>query len=223
MPQSLVQIYLHVVFSTKLRQPFLNDKDFRKRTHAYLAGICRNLESPALIIGGVEDHVHFLCRFGKTIAVADFIRDVKRDSSKWVKEERADLAEFHWQLGYGAFSVSPAHVDALKHYIANQEEHHRQETFQDEFRRLCKNMDCRSTNGMCGTRRVVEPRWGSGHGGGVPVVEPRWGSGPSGCRTPSQGALPRPWALLSNRFAVRRWPGRRPHAHESFVVKPLRG
>jgi putative transposase len=138
MSQSLVQIYVHIVFSTKHRRPFLKDKEFRERTHAYLAGICKNIGCPALIVGGVEDHVHLLCRLGKRIAVADFIRDLKRDSSKWVKEERTDLSEFHWQSGYGAFSISPGHVEALKRYIANQEEHHRQETFQDEFRRLCE-------------------------------------------------------------------------------------
>ncbi len=138
MPQSLVQIYVHLVFSTKHRQPFLADNEFRDRTHRYLAGACTGLESPALVVGGVEDHVHILCRLGKTVAVADLIRDLKRESSKWVKVEKPELAEFHWQQGYGAFSISPSHVEALKKYIANQEEHHRKESFQDEFRRLCK-------------------------------------------------------------------------------------
>jgi len=138
MPQSLVQIYLHIVFSTKLRQPFLKDKEFRERTHAYLAGACKNMHCPALIVGGVEDHIHILCRFGKEIAVSDFNRDLKRESSKWVKEEQPALADFYWQAGYGAFSISPSHTEPVQRYIANQEEHHRQETFQDEFRRLCK-------------------------------------------------------------------------------------
>ena len=138
MGQSLVQIYVHIVFSTKRRKPFLDDRKFRDQAHGYLAGICKNLRSSALIVGGAEDHVHLLCRLSKTIDIADLIRDLKRDSSKWVKAEQPRLAEFHWQQGYGAFSVSPSHVDALKKYIANQEEHHRTESFQDEFRRLCK-------------------------------------------------------------------------------------
>jgi REP-associated tyrosine transposase len=138
MPQSLVQIYLHIVFSTKGRRPFLTDKPLRKNTHAYLAGTCRNLKCPALIIGGVEDHVHILCRFGKTIDVAELIREVKRSSSVWVKEQDHRLDDFHWQNGYGAFSVSPSHVPGLKEYIENQEEHHKTESFQDEFRRLCE-------------------------------------------------------------------------------------
>ena len=138
MPQSLTQIYLHIVFSTKDRRPFLTDKEFRGRTDAYLAGISRNLDCPSLIVGGVEDHVHILCRFDKTIEVATLLRELKRDSSKWIKTEQPRLAEFHWQAGYGAFSISPSHVDALKEYILKQEEHHRRESFQDEFRRLCK-------------------------------------------------------------------------------------
>jgi REP element-mobilizing transposase RayT len=138
MSQSLVQIYLHLVFSTKNRFPFLKDPEFRPRVHAYLAGICRNLDCPSLRTGGVEDHVHILCRFGKGIALKDLLRDLKRDSSIWVKVEEPRLREFHWQVGYGAFSVSPAHVEELIQYIANQDEHHRHETYQDELRRLCK-------------------------------------------------------------------------------------
>ena len=137
MPQSLVQIYVHIVYSTKHRQQLLQDSEPRERMHRYLAGICRNQGAPALIVGGVEDHVHLLCRLGKTMAVADLVRDLKRDSSKWVKTEQARLSGFHWQQGYGAFSISPAHVDALSRYIAGQESHHRRESFQDEFRRLC--------------------------------------------------------------------------------------
>jgi putative transposase len=138
MPQSLAQIYLHLVFSTKNRQPFLKDRDFRSRLQAYLVGICKNLHCPSLQIGGVEDHVHILCRFGKGIEVQNLLRDLKRDSSLWVKTQMPSLDEFHWQAGYGAFSVSPAHVEALIRYIANQEEHHRKVSYQHEFRRICK-------------------------------------------------------------------------------------
>jgi putative transposase len=138
MSQSLTQIYLHIVFSTKHREPFLAAKPLREQTHAYLAGICTNLESPALLVGGVADHVHLLCRLSKNLAVAVFLRELKRESSKWVKTQSSDLAHFHWQGGYGAFSISPAHVELVKGYIANQEEHHQRETFQDEFRRLCR-------------------------------------------------------------------------------------
>jgi REP element-mobilizing transposase RayT len=137
MGQSLVQIYVHIIFSTKDRRRFLADDDLRERTHDYLAGICRNQDSPAIIVGGAEDHVHILCRLGKQTANSELVRELKRDSSSWIKTQRGDFGEFHWQKGYGAFSVSPSHVDDLKAYIAKQMEHHCRESFQEEFRRVC--------------------------------------------------------------------------------------
>ncbi len=116
--------------------PFLKDQRLQGETHAYLAGICRNLDSPSLIIGGVEDHVHVLCFMSRTRTIADLVRDLKKDSSKWIKTKDGVSNDFRWQEGYGAFSISPSHVGALKEYIANQEAHHRRETFQDEYRRL---------------------------------------------------------------------------------------
>jgi REP-associated tyrosine transposase len=137
MPQSLAQVYLHLVFSTKNRAAFLSDKSVREQLHAYLAGTCDNLESPSLKVGGMEDHVHILCRFGRKMSIADSVRELKRESSKWMTREHC-LVNFEWQAGYGAFSVNPSHADALISYIGNQEEHHRQESFQDEFRRLLR-------------------------------------------------------------------------------------
>ena len=136
MSQSLAQIYVHIVYSTKDRRPFLHDQSIRDELHRYLGGTCNNLDCPVLCVGGVADHVHILCRLGRTIAIADLVKELKRDSSKWLKEKSPDLADFYWQNGYGAFSISPGHVEALRAYIARQEEHHRTESFQDEFRRL---------------------------------------------------------------------------------------
>jgi REP element-mobilizing transposase RayT len=136
MSQSLVKVYLHLVFSTKHREPYLNNPTLRQETHAYLAGACKNMGSPSLLVGGVADHVHVLCYLSKIQSVSDLIKELKRESSKWAKTK--GLNSFYWQNGYGAFSISPSHVDALKRYIAKQEEHHRTESFQDEFRRLLK-------------------------------------------------------------------------------------
>jgi REP element-mobilizing transposase RayT len=136
MPQSLAQVYLHLVFSTKNRIPAL--RGIEEKMHAYLVGACNNLESPSLIIGGVEDHVHILCRQSKNIALKDLVGEVKRESSKWIKTQGQTYQGFYWQSGYGAFSVSPSHVVAVKTYIGQQREHHAQVTFQDEFRRICK-------------------------------------------------------------------------------------
>jgi len=138
MPQSLAQVYLHIVFSTKDRTPWLSDRAIRNELHHYLGGTSNNLGCPVIRVGGVEDHIHLLCRFGRSITIADFVRDLKRESSKWLKTKSLALADFHWQNGYGSFSVSPSHVPALTTYIDNQEEHHRTESFQDEYRRVLK-------------------------------------------------------------------------------------
>jgi putative transposase len=136
MSQSFAQIYLHIVFSTKHRHPFLHDRKIRDEIHHGLGGECNKLQSPVLRVGGVADHVHILCRFSVIFALKDFLKELKRESSQWIKTKSPDLTDFYWQNGYGAFSVSPSHVEDLCAYIDNQEEHHRKETFQDAFRRL---------------------------------------------------------------------------------------
>jgi REP element-mobilizing transposase RayT len=156
MPQSLCQIYVHIVFSTKERARYLQNTDLRQRLHAYLAGTCKNLECPAITVGGVEDHVHILCRLGKTICISDLIRELKRESSKWMKDQSPDLASFYWQSGYGAFSISPAHVEAVREYIVNQEEHHKKISFQDEFRRLLAKYSVAYDEQYVGTRLVTQ-------------------------------------------------------------------
>ncbi|MBN1515172.1 transposase [Candidatus Sumerlaeota bacterium] len=138
MPQSLVQNYQHIVFSTKNRAAFLSDSGIRQEMHAYLGGACRDSDSPSLAVGGVADHVHILCRLSKHLAIVNFIRDIKRESSKWIKTKDSTYQAFQWQNGYGAFSVSPSHVPDLIRYIGEQEAHHHRESFQDEFRRLLK-------------------------------------------------------------------------------------
>ena len=137
MPQSLTQLYVHIVFSTKSRRPFLQDANLRVHMHAYLTGICERQDCPSIATGGAVDHVHILLRLSKNVAVADLIRELKRSSSIWIKDEAPSISDFHWQSGYGAFSVSPSHLKSLSHYIEGQEEHHHKESFQEEFRRLC--------------------------------------------------------------------------------------
>jgi putative transposase len=138
MPQALAQVYLHIIFSTKNRQPLLHDPGIREEMHKYLAGTCNNLDCPTLQVGGIADHVHLLCRFGRSISIKDLIKGLKIESSKWVKGKAAELQDFYWQNGYGVFSVSPGHVEPLREYIRNQETHHKTESFQDEFRRLLR-------------------------------------------------------------------------------------
>jgi REP element-mobilizing transposase RayT len=138
MSQSLSQTWVHIIFSTKDRKPFLYEKEMRERVFAYLGGVCRDLESAAVNIGGVADHVHILCSQSKNIAQKDLLRHLKQGSSKWIKQEWPHLSNFYWQGGYGAFSVSPSHVDLVRDYIARQEEHHQSVGFQDEYRTILK-------------------------------------------------------------------------------------
>jgi putative transposase len=139
MPQSLAAVYLHAVFSTKERHRFLREPSLRIEMHAYLGGISKRLNCPAIITGGTDDHIHQLIRFSRTITQAEWIKEVKRASSLWIKQRESRLGYFAWQAGYGMFSVSPADLDVVRQYIASQEEHHRKVAFQDEFRFLLKH------------------------------------------------------------------------------------
>lgn len=136
MPQSLSQIYIHLVFSTKNHQPFIDDQ-IAPELHAYMAKILYDeCSSPAKIIGGIEDHVHILLNLSRTCTVAHLVEMVKKRSSKWIKTKDVRFRDFQWQTGYGAFSVSSSGIDAVTKYIANQREHHRKSSFKDEFRGL---------------------------------------------------------------------------------------
>ncbi len=141
MPQSLSAVYIHLVFSTKERRAFLRDKTTRDTLHAYLGGISKQLECPPIRIGGIEDHVHVLAHFGRTITQAEWIKELKRVSNLWLKEQGREWADFQWQGGYAAFSVSQSNLEQVKEYIARQEEHHRKATFQDELRALLAKHD----------------------------------------------------------------------------------
>jgi putative transposase len=131
--QSLAKNLVHLIFSTKNRQPCLS-AGLRPKLHAYIAGILKEWQSPGNQIGSVEDHVHILFVLSKNHALCKVIEEVKKGSSKWVKTQEAALATFHWQNGYGAFSVSQSNVPTVTRYIERQEEHHRKVSFQDEFR-----------------------------------------------------------------------------------------
>ena len=138
MPQSLAKVVLHITFSTKHRKPFLRSAALRGALDAYVVGTLRNLKCPSIITRSVEDHIHILCNLSRTISIAKLLEEVKSSSSEWVKEQDGGPADFYWQNGYGVFSVSESNVGQVKLYIANQEEHHRKMTFQDEFRLLLK-------------------------------------------------------------------------------------
>jgi REP element-mobilizing transposase RayT len=137
MPQSLANILVHVIFSTKNRAGLIEAK-IESELYPYLASICRACDSPAHAVGGTEDHVHIALTLGRTIAVAKLLEEIKRSSSKWTKTKGPQYGGFAWQNGYGAFSVGQSQLAALKRYIANQKEHHRHKTFQEEYREFLR-------------------------------------------------------------------------------------
>ena len=137
MPQSLSKVILHIVFSTKNREPWL-DADVRSRMHAYLATICRDVGADFVHIGGVADHVHIVTTLPRTVSQAQMIEQIKKVSSKWIKALHSRYRGFFWQRGYGAFSVSPSQLDTVLQYVETQQEHHRTRTFQEEYRELLR-------------------------------------------------------------------------------------
>ncbi len=139
MSQSVARVAIHIVFSTKHRKPWLQTRELRSDLFAYMATILKNnVDSPALIIGGVADHIHALCLLSRKFAIMKVIEEAKKETSKWIKKQSSGTNGFSWQSGYGAFSVSESNIPQVKRYIENQETHHKQFSFQDEFRELCK-------------------------------------------------------------------------------------
>jgi len=144
MGQSLVRNYLHIVFSTKNRQPLIIPA-IETELHHYLGGICKNLECYPVKIGGYTDHIHILCMLSKKLTLIKLMEELKSHSSKCPPAGRAgikikddSMKNFFWQDGYGAFSVNPYEIDVVKHYIENQHEHHKKKTFQNEYRAFLK-------------------------------------------------------------------------------------
>ena len=137
MPQSLSAVYIHLVFSTKERRPFLRDPTVRESLHSYPGRISKQLGCAPLIACGVEDHIHQLVRLGRTISQAEWVKELKRVSSLWIKREY-QVRLFEWQGGYAAFSVSYSDIETVRQYILNQSEHHRKIDFKDELRLLLK-------------------------------------------------------------------------------------
>jgi len=135
MSQSLSSLLTHLVFSTKNREHWLKG-DVAAEIHPYLAGVLNNVGCPSIQVGGVSDHVHIFCRLSRTISVAEVVETVKTSSSKWIKTKGHEFAGFHWQSGYGAFSVSQSDSDAVIAYIRNQPDHHKKVSFQEEYRRF---------------------------------------------------------------------------------------
>lgn len=135
MPQSLSRVLVHLIFSTKNRARVLVP-DLCAELFPYLVAVLNDHDCPSLRVGGVDDHVHLLFGLSRTVTISQIVETVKTSSSKWIKTKGAQFTDFHWQSGYGAFSVSQSNADDVVVYIDTQEEHHRTISFQEEFRRF---------------------------------------------------------------------------------------
>jgi putative transposase len=132
MAQSLADVILHFVFSTKGRNPWIQS-DVEEELYQYISGVCRNLDSPVIKINGVEDHIHVLLQLGKTLPISKLISEVKSSSSRWIKTKGDHYRDFAWQGGYGGFSVSRPSIEGVKRYLSRQKEHHKTVTFKEEL------------------------------------------------------------------------------------------
>lgn len=137
MPQSLVSLHVHIIFSTKNRTPTILPA-WEPRLYEYIGGILRAEKNCLIAAGGMPDHVHLLVSLGRELSIADTVRLVKSNSSKWLHESFPDSRDFAWQAGYGAFAVSFSNLGQVKGYIDHQAEHHRVRSYQDEFREFLK-------------------------------------------------------------------------------------
>ncbi len=133
MSQSLARNLIYLIFSTKHRERVLNDT-IRPSFHGYVVTVLNNLRSPVLAVNSERDHVHVLFVLHRTLPLSKVVEDLKRSSSKWLKGQSQELVRFSWQAGYGAFSVSESNVPVVKEYVANQAEHHRTVSFEEELR-----------------------------------------------------------------------------------------
>jgi REP element-mobilizing transposase RayT len=132
MSQSLARLNVHLIFSTKHRERFL-DEAIRPELHDYMGAVLSGLACRLCSINSVEDHVHLLFELARTAPLSKVVKDVKKSSSKWIKTKGPRFSTFAWQAGYGAFAVSESNIDSVRRYIARQEEHHRRKGFQEEY------------------------------------------------------------------------------------------
>ncbi len=137
MPQSLSQIYLHIIFHVKSSSPKIRE-DHLERVHSYIGHLVNTTGNRVLRVGGVEDHVHVVCTLSRDGVVSQLVEEMKRNSSRWIKTLDAHYALFAWQGGYAVYSVSQSVLDKTIEYVANQREHHRKVSFKDEYIQFLK-------------------------------------------------------------------------------------
>ena len=137
MPQSLSSLIFHFVFSTRHRRALIS-REIEPELHKYIAGVLRSKQGRLLTAGGMPDHLHLLASLDRQISVSEALRDIKSNSSRWIRGHFPNRSRFGWQTGYAAFSVSFSQIQPVRHYIENQKAHHQKGTFKEELVRLLK-------------------------------------------------------------------------------------
>lgn len=148
MPQSLADVVVNIIYSTKGRRPCLSDGVLAE-PHAFSAALVRKCGCECYRAGGTADHVHLAVRLARTVALAELVEEVKVASSKWLKEQSWGLVDFAWQRGYGAFLVGQDDLPGLIHDIDTQRQHHAGNTFEHEYRQTL------AANGLSYDERYV--------------------------------------------------------------------
>jgi REP element-mobilizing transposase RayT len=137
MSQSLSKLYVHLIFHVKNNKCLIRPEDERE-LFAYIGGVLKLSKSIPVCINGTEDHIHVLCIMSKNVSLADLLEDIKRNSSRWIKTRNAYYQSFAWQGGYSGYSVSQSKVEVVERYIQNQKEHHKHQTFKEEYIQFLK-------------------------------------------------------------------------------------
>lgn len=132
MPNTYTQLYIQFVFAVKGRESLIK-KEWKNDLYKYITGIVQNNKSKMLTINGVSDHIHIFIGYKPSVSIPDLVKDIKVASSLWANEKKLSKTKFNWQEGYGAFSYSRSHIDAVCKYINNQETHHQKQTFREEY------------------------------------------------------------------------------------------
>ncbi len=140
MANTYTQIHIHCVFAVKHRKAMI-DSAFKEELYEYITGIVQQRGHKMLAIGGTSNHIHIFLGLNVDESVSDLMQAVKRNSSLWINQNHKTQNRFEWQKGYGAFSYSKSHVNAVINYIKRQEEHHRKKAFREEYKQILRNFD----------------------------------------------------------------------------------
>jgi REP element-mobilizing transposase RayT len=135
MANTFSQIYLQFVFAVKQRESLIK-KEFKEELQKYITGLVQNRKAKMLAIYCMPDHAHVFVGFKPTILISDFVKEIKVESNEFINDKKWVNGKFNWQEGYGVFSYSHSHIDAVVKYILNQEIHHQKRTFKQEYHEL---------------------------------------------------------------------------------------